>query len=1535
MKRSFRISDLWRSRKQKSSKRQKLRTIVKGMEQLEDRRLLAMLNMPNLEAPHFENQVIVKIDPARAEELRAELNAVAVYQSRSQPGLEVWDISASNQTVEDSIGLYWRDDRFIYIEPNYIRTLAATPNDTRYTSGELWGLHNTGQLDNYGQTGTVDADIDAPEAWEITRGSSSVIVGDIDTGVDYTHPDLANNMWVNPGEVAFDAIDNDGNGYVDDIYGWDFFSNDNDPIDGHSHGTHTSGTIGGQGNNGQGVTGVNWDVSIMALQIFSAGGAYAGDVAVADAIDYSIRNGARMTSNSWGGGGFSVTLFDAITRAEQANQLFIAAAGNGNFDNDVFAFYPANYAINNIISVAASDNQDNRAGFSQWGQTTVDLAAPGVSTLSTTPGNTYAFFDGTSMATPHVTGVAALIEALRPNLPYQVIKDAILNSVDVLPQWNNLTVTEGRLNAQKALQKVVTFEDFSGTVSPNLPVGWASAGSGAGASTWTKQGSGTGSYASLLANNDTGETSLLSPGVFIDADQSNSRLQFGNHIQAGDVPWDGGVLEISLDNGATYQDIIAAGGSFVTGGYNATLNASNNPLSGRDAWSGTSNFITEVDLPTAALGKTVQFRWRFGTDNFIQSTGWSVTDINLIRQVANVQNFDGVAAPNLPAGWTNSMSGPAATPWVTNAGHPDLGPNSAFVANPSDISDQTLTSPPLAINYSNSRLRFQNYFQTEDTYDGGVLEISYDNGASFTDIMTAGGTFVSGGYTDTIDLGFGNPLAGRQAWSGDSGGYIESVVDLPVAALGQTIVLHWRMATDNSVSATGWRVDSIALEKAIIDFEDFDVLTTPSLPAGWTTSGASPFTTKGDTDSSTGSSLFIGTPGHSTDNEATSPIVAITKANTRLRFLNSFNTELNFDGGVLEVSIAGGAFQDILAAGGSFVSGGYNNTLGGTGALSGRQAWAGNSGGDTVSIIDLPNTAIGQNVQLRWRFAADHSVTSNHWRIDNVELMGAEHRPDFTSTPVTSVAEDVLYSYSVTTMDVDGTSPSLSATTLPGWLSFTDNGGGNGTLSGTPTNSEVGDHVVVLQASDGITQPVSQTFTVTVTPVNDAPTINNIGGDLTYLENAAPMKLVPLSATITDVDSPNLNGGHVAAYISGGGTASDILEIRTSANLTKSGADLLYLGNVVGTFVEGDGLNPLIVFANSNMTPVIAGIVLRSLQYRNTSNNPTLTRTLGIQVWDGVDASDYFKTINVTPVNDRPVVNNFGSAITYVENAVNPVAITGGTASVSDPDSADFDGGQLKVLYTAGGSASDRLTIRSVGNLSVVGTQVFFSGNLIGTFVGGVGTAPLIVTLTSNAVAGNVATIIRNVMYSNVSDNPTAARTVSVQLNDGDGAQSIAVTKTINVTPINDAPVLGGIPGSAVAYTMNSATAVALASAATLTDVDSANFDTGKLTVQVTSGNQSSDRLEISGATFTISGGNILRLGVVIGTVNVNGGIGLTKLEFTFNSTATPSYVQALIRTIKFKTVGSVSNADRVVSFTVRDGDGGVSATVARTVDVI
>jgi subtilisin family serine protease len=335
-----------------------------------------------------------------------------------------------------------------YVEPNYVVRATRLPND--HSFGEQWGLRNVGQ---YG--GKPGADVHATDAWDVSTGGG-VIVAVVDTGVAYDHPDLAPNMWSNPADPK-NGLDDDGNGLVDDVHGADFFNEDANPNDDAGHGTHVAGIIGAKGNNVVGVAGVNWDSQIMALKFLNANGE--GNTAdAANAIDYAVSHGARVINASWGGPAFSMALFQAVKRAGDKGATFVAAAGNDGQNADVSPDFPAAFDLPNVISVAASDRNDKLVDFSNYGVHSVDLAAPGDDIYSTVPagsGSTgYESFSGTSMATPFVSGAAALYLSRAPQSTSDQVKAALLQNVDQGPAFAGKVASGGRLDIARALGPV-------------------------------------------------------------------------------------------------------------------------------------------------------------------------------------------------------------------------------------------------------------------------------------------------------------------------------------------------------------------------------------------------------------------------------------------------------------------------------------------------------------------------------------------------------------------------------------------------------------------------------------------------------------------------------------------------------------------------------------------------------------------------------------------------------------------------------------------------------------------------------------------------------------------------------------------------------------------------------------------------------------------------------------------------------------------------------------------------------------------------
>jgi hypothetical protein len=429
--------------------------------------------------PFVPGELLVRLKPGLGVAAAAQIVPGAKIEKEFElvPGLQLIRLPATVDVME-AVRLYSQHPSVLYAQPNFLhhtmQEAHLTPDDTSYN--QMWALNNTGQTG-----GTPDADIDAPEAWDLSTGSGSVVVFVIDTGVDYNHPDLTDNLWTNPGETPGNGIDDDGNGYIDDIYGIDTANNDSDPMDGNGHGTHVSGTIGARGNNGLGVVGVNWQVKIGQCKFLSD----SGTGSTADAIEclqyirnLKVNKGVPVvaTNNSWGGGPFEQALYDAI--AEHMNQgiLFIAAAGNAGTDNDNNPHYPSNYFLPNIISVAATDHNDALAiftlGASNYGLRTVHVGAPGKSILSTWPGNTYNTISGTSMATPHVTGLAALLKAHNPSHNWIAIRNLIFAGGDFKPSLDGKTVLERRINAFGSLSCSNT--PVFGILRPFLTVGGGS-----------------------------------------------------------------------------------------------------------------------------------------------------------------------------------------------------------------------------------------------------------------------------------------------------------------------------------------------------------------------------------------------------------------------------------------------------------------------------------------------------------------------------------------------------------------------------------------------------------------------------------------------------------------------------------------------------------------------------------------------------------------------------------------------------------------------------------------------------------------------------------------------------------------------------------------------------------------------------------------------------------------------------------------------------------------------------------------------------
>jgi subtilisin family serine protease len=418
-------------------------------------------NLPPGESPVIKttamaaDRILVKLQAQALHEVTAELSSKygitlkpfaedRGWYYAHPPSLKI----GSYEATEKVLNLVYFDG--VTSEPDYLIRLDAIPDDTQFD--ELWGLQNT-DYPNF--------DINAPEGWDIQSDARSVVVAVIDTGIRYTHQDLQANMWMNPGEVGFDSegtlkqsngVDDDDNGLVDDVYGYNAINETGDPNDDHYHGTHVAGTIGASGNNATGIVGVAWNVQLMALKFLGSNGSGFSSDAI-QCIDYAIQNGADVMNNSWGGGGFSLALTDAIESAQQADIIFVAAAGNDSTNNEENRHYPSSYSNDNIVSVASIDKDGDLSEFSNFGSISVDIAAPGRSILST--GNNfdsdYRYLSGTSMATPHVSGILALLKARYPAEDYQTLINRLLGGAQPDTRYEGQLVSGRRCDLYESL----------------------------------------------------------------------------------------------------------------------------------------------------------------------------------------------------------------------------------------------------------------------------------------------------------------------------------------------------------------------------------------------------------------------------------------------------------------------------------------------------------------------------------------------------------------------------------------------------------------------------------------------------------------------------------------------------------------------------------------------------------------------------------------------------------------------------------------------------------------------------------------------------------------------------------------------------------------------------------------------------------------------------------------------------------------------------------------------------------------------------
>ncbi|HRF58965.1 MAG TPA: S8 family serine peptidase [Fimbriimonadaceae bacterium] len=803
----------------------------------------------------------------------AALNGLEVDETCKSPYFYRLQITpaakASGVTVESALKSLLTNPAVRIAERDWIVSIQQNiPNDAKFS--QLWGMRNTGQTG-----GTPGADIDATLAWQTITGSNTVKVAVIDTGTDYTHPDLAANAWINPGEIPGNLVDDDGNGYVDDVRGYDFVNNDGDPMDDNAHGTHCFGTIGGVGNNGIGVAGVCWNVKVIGVKFLSAGGSGSTSNAILS-VDYARIAGANIMSNSWGGGGFSQLLLDAILRARTAGIMFVAAAGNNGSNNDGGSFYPANYnsQADNVVSVAATTHNDVKAGFSNYGANSVDIAAPGESIVSTVPPGLdsdgtpdgYESYSGTSMACPHISGAAALTLARFPGSTYLQIKSRLMNTAERIPALSGLTKS-GRLNVFNA------FDNDS--VAPGTPTGLV--GIKRSASTirvrWTASG-------------DDGAVGSASS---YELRYSKSPINAGNFASATLVT----TVPAPAVSGS--QQDAAISGLFPGDSYYVALRALDNV-------GNMSGIVTAGPYTTMAAVFTDRME---GAPGFTAQGGstWALTTSQSLSPTKS---------------WTDSPAG-----------------------NYLDNSDTWLemTNP---INVTQAMaLGFFCKYTLETGYDYLYVEISNNNGASWTRALTLNGSSEWKGYSVSL------------------AGYV-----------GQTVRVRFRLTTDSSVVYDGVYIDDVTLIPQV-RFAIDNVEGAPQYvgDAPWAiTNAKSASPTRSWTDSPAGDYV---------DNVS---INLTQTGNTAIPAYENvqvvFNAELNLETG-----------YDYLEV---WVSGDNGATYTQGGRWTGTRAW---------SAYSAPTTGASQ-AKIRFKMTSDYSIVLDGVYVDDIALVGEPCEAITTTLPV-------------------------------------------------------------------------------------------------------------------------------------------------------------------------------------------------------------------------------------------------------------------------------------------------------------------------------------------------------------------------------------------------------------------------------------------------------------------------------------------------------------------------------------------------------